>query len=582
MNIIRHPNKHFTDIIASILMLFSFMRLFSVSTTDFSSLIFFLIFYCFLSQNRRRLSESIHTRREKYIALACSVLFTLFTISAKYNTLLGGLTSRLFCLIILVGTAAGFLLFYYFTARFLLYFGSKLTVVSDTPAAPRLPAITFIACMLGWLPYLLYQYPGVMTPDSINQYAQIIGVYAQSNHHPWIHTLLIGLWYHIGLYMTQNPITAISFYTIFQMVFLALTASFVIDTLQSLRVHKNFCYLATLFYAFMPYHGAYAVTIWKDVMFAAAFTLFTCSILHFFILEKQEERKGKHVFLCMLYVLSGCMVCLFRTNGWYVFLGALPFLLYRFRRQLKLMLPLHACILVVVLLIKIPLMNLCGVLQPDFAESLSIPAQQIARVYAMQHAVTPKQEAMLQQIVDTSRLGEVYQPDVYDNVKYVIRAGNQDYLVKHKKEYFTLWLSIGMAHPKDYFDAFVAQTKGYWYPDVPCEIGLDEGIYANEFSLKWSPILKGGLFIKIKEILFKLPFMLPLYGLLWSMGSIFWMLLLLIACAVKRKNTHYVVLYLPPVALILTLCLATPVAAEFRYVYSIFFALPLYLAIPFL
>ena len=76
--------------------------------------------------------------------------------------------------------------------------------------------------------------------------------------------------------------------------------------------------------------------------------------------------------------------------------------------------------------------------------------------------------------------------------------------------------------------------------------------------------------------------MIPLYGLLWSMGSIFWMLILLIACTIKRENTPFLILFLPPVALVGTLCLATPVAAEFRYVYSIFYTIPLYITIPFL
>ncbi len=52
--------------------------------------------------------------------------------------------------------------------------------------------------MLCWLPYFLYQYPGIMTPDSVNQFEQVLGLIPYSNHHPWVHTLLIGLIYHIG------------------------------------------------------------------------------------------------------------------------------------------------------------------------------------------------------------------------------------------------------------------------------------------------------------------------------------------------------------------------------------------------
>ena len=158
----------------------------------------------------------MNTHIDEKAASVCSLLFTLFTVLARYNTLLGDLSSKLFCLIILVASTVGFLFFYYFITRAILYLGSMLTVTADTFSSKKLPVITFFACMIGWLPYLLYNYPGVMTPDSINQYAQIIGVYAQSNHHPWMHTLFIHLWYSLGLCITNNAVVAISFYTVFQ------------------------------------------------------------------------------------------------------------------------------------------------------------------------------------------------------------------------------------------------------------------------------------------------------------------------------------------------------------------------------
>ena len=65
------------------------------------------------------------------------------------------------------------------------------------------------------------------------------------------------------------------------------------------------------------------------------------------------------------------------------------------------------------------------------------------------------------------------------------------------------WLSIGAKHPGTYFDAYVAQTNGYWYPDISYKVGLADGIYPNEFGLRWQPVIKGTTLTKIKEILFK-------------------------------------------------------------------------------
>lgn len=67
--------------------------------------------------------------------------------------------------------------------------------------------------MLFWMFYFLYQYPGIMTPDSINQLEQVLHVIPYSNHHPWVHTLLISVFYHLGYLLTGNMVTAMSFYT---------------------------------------------------------------------------------------------------------------------------------------------------------------------------------------------------------------------------------------------------------------------------------------------------------------------------------------------------------------------------------
>lgn len=54
-----------------------------------------------------------------------------------------------------------------------------------------------------------------MTPDSINQFEQVLGVIPYSNHHPFVHTMLIKLLYQIGLFFASDMVVAISFYTYF-------------------------------------------------------------------------------------------------------------------------------------------------------------------------------------------------------------------------------------------------------------------------------------------------------------------------------------------------------------------------------
>ena len=75
--------------------------------------------------------------------------------------------------------------------------------------------------------------------------------------------------------------------------------------------------------------------------------------------------------------------------------------------------------------------------------------------------------------------------------------------------------------------------------------------------------------------------MLPLYGLLTSMGAIFWVFLCCFGISIIKEQPDRYILFLPGLAVMFTLFLATPVSSEFRYAYSLAYTLPLYLLVPF-
>ena len=153
------------------------------------------------------------------LSVLISVLFSTFTISATYQTILGDMTSVLFCAGILLLTGIGLLMIYYYLTIWFLQSASSVTLTGSGYSYAWIPYMAAFICLLCWLPYFLYEYPGVMTPDSINQYAQIIGAYQLSNHHSIVHTALIGMFYNIGLSLTGNLHTGLALYTIAQMVF---------------------------------------------------------------------------------------------------------------------------------------------------------------------------------------------------------------------------------------------------------------------------------------------------------------------------------------------------------------------------
>ncbi len=571
------------------------------------TLVFFLFsffFYCHVDNcyvdEHKYQSDPGKSRRTTVTAVVISIIFTVLYMAVDYPRYIETLTSHLFRTGIIVFTALGFAFLFYHILIFLFsYTGDKVllrSILFTEPYDPAKPVsavrcrfswlskvltflrsfyvrhtalCAFLLCFAFWFPYFLYQYPGVMTPDSINQFEQVLGVIPYSNHHPWVHTLFIKLFYHIGYTLTGSMLIALSFYTFFQMCVLALSVSYLISTMKKYCVRTRICLLVTLFYALIPYHAVHAVTIWKDVLFAAAILSLGCSCLCL-------HRKSSILHLC-IFALSGLAMCLFRSNGWYAFILCLPFFLFYFRKKAWVMLPVILGIFLCAIIIKYPVMKAFKVAQPDLVESLAIPTQQITAVICNDRDLTEEERDFIENVVDLTYIKKLYDPSYADNIKELVRAGNQDYLADHKWDFFKLWLKLGLRYPGDYMTAYIRQTYGYWYPDSFYPVADVEGVSATSLGVSHTPLIGGPLVIKIKEISIKLGGMLPLYGPLWSMGVICWILIFCIGNAFVRSETQKLIFYLPSVAVWLTILIATPVASEFRYAYFMVFSLPFYI-----
>ena len=556
----------------------AFMKAGRMGSGNILAGVFFILSFFLYRNISFRLYEKpfAYSRESRATAIGLSVLLTLLYMAVDYPHYIETLTNRLFQTAVLSAVFIGFVVCFYKLLLFLFsYSGDKealkrlLSRPEDKPVIKRLSIYCFAGCLLCWLPYLLYQFPGIMTPDSLNQFEQVLGLTGYSNHHPFVHTMIFSLFYHIGFAVSSNMVVAVSFYTLFQMCFLAFSILYFIETMEMFRVRQGIIVLITLFYALVPYHAVFSVTVWKDVPFAAVVLLFSCAML------RMMKRVGAREI--GMLVFSGIMVCLLRSNGWYGFLFCLPFLLFRYRKYAGKVFPALAGILAVVIIVKYPVMNGLGVTQPDLIESLSIPTQQIAAVLCNDRELTQEQRALIDKVIDTTYIKELYHPNFADNMKELVRAGDQAYLAAHKWEYFKLWAELGSAYPADYLKAYIDQTYGYWYPDSFYPVAEGEGVSATELGVSHTPLIGGPIVIKSKEIFLKLGDMLPVYGLLWSMGTGFCFLLFCVGNAFVRGEKEKLICYLPSMAMHLTVMIATPVATDFRYVYFMMFALPFYL-----
>lgn len=576
---------------------FALTNICSLKTTSIFTLLFFLL--CFqvfllgaqkerenlLAKDGRRLVLSLPAKKRRTASCLLGLFFTFLCLASESDVLVGSLTSPLFQIASLLMSALGLFFLFFRSLRLLFFYLEKRTLRIESLKNPRtedqklplqMKVLLPVILLCCWLPWFLYNFPGVMTPDSISQYSQAMGLTGYSDHHPFAHTLLIKLFLSLGMALFDNVYAAIACYTVFQMVLMALLLCYCLCVLYRYGAGKKLCFLFLIFYACVPYNGSFAVTMWKDVLFSGFLLLFVLCIYRLLHLYTSGGRLKNQPGLLALLLISGLLVCLFRSNGLYVFLITTPFLVIVLRREWKLLLPGLLAIAALALCIKGPVYDALGVAEPAFSESLSIPAQQIARVVYEGRALTQEQIDLLEKTVDYDSIADYYQPELSDPVKALIQYGHPEYLEAHKGAYLQLWLQLGLRYPLDYWNAFVDQTRGYWYPGEP-GLTVNESISPNDVGLTGQSVLSGTPAWKVVEILNKLYTIFPLYGLLYSIGAFTWAAVFwCVNCVLNGRKRNFL-LFIPFFALILTLCLATPVAADLRYAYPLILSMPLLL-----
>ena len=655
------------------------------------------------------------TGKRSDAATVLAAIYALLTVASRYDEITDPYESMIFKMGLCFIALAGMFVLYHAICTLLIEAVSKPAVIDacsekaisafdnedgcGAKAAPaslrgffmrHIPALAAPVCILFYLPYYLYEYPGIVSPDGINQLEQILGIEPLSNHHPVAHTLTVGFFWKLGSLFSDVPNTRLAVVIAAQMVFLAVCAAVSIRTIKAMGFRPAVQLAALAFYAFIPYNATSSIMLLKDIPFSGITVLFISSLAGIIFdkphavqpydspdsekssdllsiaagndVSSEDSRadllsaesgndassdasSAKNTSLPLArifaFILSGVAFCIYRSNGWFAFIVMMPFLLLlnlRRRRVLVTLLASCAAIIALAAVWRGPVLNAMGAEQPDFAESLHVPLQQIARVLVNDEEISAEDRAMIEAVIDTAWIKEIYDPVFADNVKELVRAGHPEVLEENKREYFMLWLRLGLSHPASYIRAYIDLTEGMWFPDAGVYGIVDiDGICPNSLGLEFSPVIAGPAVVKAKELFLKLGPMLPLYGYLWSMGFFFWLLIFVVVLILASQRSavsessaasdsglvsergaasdsglvsergaasdgglvsersaasdggsvsersgrnERLSLLLPLAALYLTLFLATPCGRIFRYVYPMVFSAPLWVLLP--
>ena len=421
-----------------------------------------------------------------------------------------------------------------------------------------------------WLPYFLRYFPGIMTLDSRVQLSYIEDMIFRNNH-PFIQTWFEGGIYNLGKFLFNNTNMAMGFYTIIQMLILSAIFAYAVKFLYKHKFNSIIVVLVLFAYALLPQFALYSVTVWKDVLFGGAMLIMLISVIEMTLTDKLK------ISNIILFVISAVMILFFRNNGIYIMIVCLPFFIHCFRKKIKIILPILIGLFTLYFVVTGPVYNYLKVEKPSNVESLGVPLQQVGRVIASDGKMGKEEKEYLMTIFDFAEIKNVYAPHIVDPVK---NHANRGVLATTEKQFLETWFSLFLKNPDTYVEAYLSQTLGYWYPSVKY---WTTGSLSSENTYGVHNVnLLPNILTKIIDRVNSLDYSLSV--LCWGIGLGFILLFLSIVVASIRKigKDKYFAWYIPFVGLWITMMLASPVFAEYRYVYGLFTSLPIILLAPYL
>ena len=482
------------------------------------------------------------------------------------------------------------------------------------------PALVLALC---WFPVLIGYAPALFMWDTNTQILQWFGLpnhisssvdlldssVLLTQHHPPLHTALVGLCVQAGISLAGSENLGIFIYTVLQWTVDILAISWAFRIAQIVGAPRAPRFVALGFIALVPAYSNYSVLVTKDVLFASALLLFAIELVYLVFCAASSD--GRIAFSrrhTVLLVAGALGTALLRSGMVVVVAGgalAATLLLWRMQRRLAreglrpvsarslLRIPLIALALVIavnLLLVRVVYPAL-AITPSSKREALSIPMQQVARFMRDRpDAVQPEDLRAIDRVLDAPSLARLYDPSKSDPVKatYKEQASSDDL-----SAFWQTWARLFARDPGCFISATAANYYGYFYPAhamswsytsyfsslvmANTETNLIYSDIASYFSFHQldHPFVRAldGLCSGYRLLFQRLPFLtLTMQAALYD-----WALVLLTAYAVRRRRSHAAV-FLVPAWIVLLIALVGPCNATtyFRY------AFPVALLVPFL
>lgn len=445
--------------------------------------------------------------------------------------------------------------------------------------------ISFAVISLGWAPWVLAYYPASMDWDVYRQMCSAMswGIFARSNHDPWLASCVLTLFYRLGVAVGNQNLGLFLFVALRNLLCAALYANCV-RLLRRAGVRTAVCVAVTLFYAATPVWGAYAKHAFKDTLSAALFCGYiTCLIA----LIRRGRDKALRWQDCGEYILLSAAVSLLRNNPIYAVLpataGLVVWLLIRRTSWVK---ALSLCLgAAVYFCFNFYIFNYGNVGKGSPREALSLPFQQTARTVKYHgDEVTQEERDIIDRYLDYGSMAQAYDPVLSDPVKD--RCKDTVHGEEAKGNYLKVWAQMLPKHFDTYVEAGVGLSYGYYAftPPLPEGAGnmnsgmtifdwVDVEWFTQQYDFDFHYVeVMAGLRTALHQWA-KVWGKLPLAGLTDTIAVYTWFTVLAGGWLLWRKRWPELLVVLAMGVMILT-CIASPVNGAFRYYCPVAAAVP--------
>ena len=439
---------------------------------------------------------------------------------------------------------------------------------------------SLIFILLCWLIYLIAFYPGILSPDPSYQILQYFGIdnkysyysilidksVIMTNHHPVIHTLLLGSCIKIGIKLFNSFNIGLFIYTLIQTFILAATLSYTIKFMKEINVNEKYRKLCLFIYALVPVFPLYALSPVKDVIFGCLIILYVISLYKF--IKNKCSMNVKDIVKEIILII---LIMLFRNNGFHVVLLSFPFLFLTSRKNLKKYLLIFLVVISFYFSYNKVILPHFKITNGSVREMLSVPFQQTAR-YVKKHKneVTKSEKKAIDKILDYDTIDKRYNPKLADPVK---NKFNRYYTNNDLKNYFKVWFLELKKHPITYIEATINNTYGYFYPvETNWYVYIIPKKIVNDFGFDYSFNSLYILRYVLSAIALVFPY-IPFIGLFVNIGFNTWILLFMLSYLLYKKN-YKSIIYILPSLILLLVCFVSPANTYFRYALPNIFLMP--------